>query len=73
MIHKAVNQLPDIPENLCCSGDALIASEFVDVRDLLVRMHSDEPAVRDSARKILVNFICTAERQKHTLIKDEFF
>lgn len=39
----------------------LIASEYVDVRDLLVRMHSEDRRTRDRARKILLNFIYQIE------------
>lgn len=42
-------------------NSVFIASEYVDVRDIMVRMHSEDRRTRDRAKKILLNFIYQME------------
>ncbi|EAS2833389.1 hypothetical protein AV553_20920 [Salmonella enterica] len=57
MMIKVVIQYPETSAQSFALKQNLIASEYVDIRDLLVRMHSEDRKTRERARKILLNFI----------------
>lgn len=65
MMIKFAIHYPAFCEIFFTSHGSLVASEYVDIRDLLIRMHSEDRQTRDRARKILLNFIYeTGKRSK---------
>lgn len=57
MMIKATTKLYDTSASDVISKGKYAIIKHVDVRDLLVRMYSEDPNTRDSAKKTLLNLI----------------
>lgn len=57
MMIKAITKISDASEINIMSNGMIEITEYVDVRDLLVRMHSTDRATAEAAKKTVLNLI----------------